>query len=86
MGAGLFGGGLFKKLFGGPKIKQPMLPQQIQETAPAPAPVAAPVEETKEESRKATQSRAALYETEGGAQGAELDPDQVQKRRTLLGN
>lgn len=39
-----------------------------------------------EEQRKAQTSRAALYETSGGVTGAELDPNQVKRRNTLLGN
>lgn len=31
-------------------------------------------------------ARATLYETTGGASGQELQPDQVKKRDTLLGN
>jgi len=38
------------------------------------------------DSRKATKSRAALFETEGGAAGEELDSTGVKKRSTLLGN
>ena len=41
---------------------------------------------TEEEQRKAKTSRAALYETSGGVTGAELDPNQVKRRNTLLGN
>jgi hypothetical protein len=47
---------------------------------------AAPVKETQEASRKAAASRSRLLETEGGAAGEELTPDDVQKRATLLGN
>ena len=43
-------------------------------------------QETAEEKRKAKKSRAALYETPGGVVGAELAPDQVGKRDTLMGN
>lgn len=42
--------------------------------------------DTEEASRKAKQGRAALYETEGGVAGSELNPDQVKRRNTLLGN
>lgn len=41
---------------------------------------------TKEDQRKASSSRAALYETAGGVTGAELTTDQVKKRETLFGN
>lgn len=55
--------------------------------APAPTPIAvAPIDETKDEAKKAKAARAALYATEGGASGSELDPTQVSKRPTLLGN
>ena len=36
--------------------------------------------------RKAKKSRTALFETEGGVSGQELQPDQVTQRNTLLGN
>jgi hypothetical protein len=45
-----------------------------------------PVADTKEEKRSASNTRSALYATEGGASGATLDPAQVKKRDTLLGN
>lgn len=45
-----------------------------------------PVENAEEAQRKANKSRAALFETEGGVAGQELDPEGVQKRKTLLGN
>lgn len=35
---------------------------------------------------KAKESRAALFRTEGGASGEELDPDAVKSRNSLLGN
>ena len=31
-------------------------------------------------------ARASLYETAGGVSGQDLNPDQVKKRQTLLGN
>lgn len=31
-------------------------------------------------------ARASLYATQGGVSGEELNPDQVKKRQTLLGN
>ncbi len=31
-------------------------------------------------------ARASLYATAGGVQGEDLNPDQVKKRQTLLGN
>lgn len=34
----------------------------------------------------ANQGRAALYETEGGNAGQELDPNEVKQRQNLLGN
>lgn len=45
-----------------------------------------PVDDTEAAKRKAVASRSALFETAGGAEGAELSPDDVEKRRTLLGN
>jgi len=42
--------------------------------------------ETEAEKRKANTGRSALYETGGGVTGAELDPEQVKRRNTLLGN
>lgn len=38
------------------------------------------------EKEKAKRVRASLYETEGGMLGQELQPGQVQRRPTLLGN
>lgn len=46
----------------------------------------APIEDVNEASRKAAASRSRLLETDGGASGEELNPDEVQKRKTLLGN
>lgn len=55
--------------------------------AAAPAPVAAPVQEIKDDQgMTAKKARQQLYATEGGVQGQELDPAQVKKRQTLLGN
>ena len=42
--------------------------------------------DTADAKRTANTARSALYETAGGAAGEELDPDAVEKRRTLLGN
>ena len=42
--------------------------------------------ETAAAQRRANQGRAALYETEGGISGQELQPGQVKNRSTLLGN
>lgn len=41
---------------------------------------------TEAEKRKAKTGRSALYETQGGVQGTELNPDEVKRRQTLLGN
>lgn len=46
----------------------------------------APIAETEDAKRTANTARAALYETAGGAAGEELNPDDVEKRRNLLGN
>lgn len=55
--------------------------------AKAPTVSPAPIVQTEEEKRKAKGNRAALYETQGGVTGEELNTDQVAKRRqTLLGN
>lgn len=51
-----------------------------------PKAAAAPVAETQDAARKAAASRSKLLETAGGATGEELNPDDVQKRKTLLGN
>jgi len=39
-----------------------------------------------EDQATAKTARAALYATPGGAVGQDLNPDQVKKRQTLLGN
>ena len=80
MGSSLLGG-LLGGILGGGESK----PQVVYQPA-AVAPAEAAVEETEEGKRKAKQGRAALYETEGGVAGAELDPNQVKRRSTLLGN
>jgi len=46
----------------------------------------APVVNTEAASRKAKLSRSALIENEGGINGVELSPDQVQRRGTIFGN
>lgn len=45
-----------------------------------------PAADTETEANKAAASRSALFQTEGGAQGEELSPNQVGKRDTLFGN
>ena len=45
-----------------------------------------PIEETEAARRKNKRSRVALFKTEGGSAGQELDPSQVTGRNTLLGN
>jgi len=45
-----------------------------------------PVADTEEAKRKAKAGRSALYETDGGVTGLELNPDEVKRRNTLLGN
>ena len=52
----------------------------------APKVSTAPVASTEDAARKAKKSRAALFETEGGVAGQELDPGAVSQRSTLLGN
>lgn len=64
------GGSLFGGLFGG---KSPKVSQ-------------APIRQTQEERRKAKTGRSALFETDGGVTGSELEPDEVKRRSTLLGN
>ncbi|MHA1970367.1 MAG: hypothetical protein ACTSXE_00795 [Candidatus Thorarchaeota archaeon] len=49
----------------------------------APAINTAPVEEDKKKTKKI---RSALYATEGGAKGIELDEGEVAKRNTYFGN
>ena len=46
----------------------------------------AAVVDTKEAARTAKEARSALFATEGGASGSELDPSKIKKRETLLGN
>lgn len=45
-----------------------------------------PIQQTEEEKRKAKTGRSALFETGGGVAGSELNPDEVKRRNTLLGN
>lgn len=45
-----------------------------------------PAQDTTEAQRKAKDSRAALFATEGGVAGQELNPGQVSRRQTLFGN
>lgn len=52
----------------------------------APVTVQPAVDDVQEGQRAAKTGRAALYATEGGASGEELNPDQVKRRPTLLGN
>tara|TARA_R110000851_G_scaffold246062_1_gene398774 strand:- start:15208 stop:15414 length:207 start_codon:yes stop_codon:yes gene_type:complete len=52
----------------------------------APEASTAAVESLDEGSRKATQSRSALFETSGGVAGEEIGADGVKQRNTLLGN
>lgn len=54
--------------------------------ADSPKVSAAPAEDVKKEQRKATTGRAALYQTQGGVVGEELNPEQVKDRKTLFGN
>lgn len=42
--------------------------------------------ELKAGARKAKKSRTALFATQGGARGEEIDPEQISSRTTLLGN
>ena len=46
----------------------------------------APVSDVKEASRKAKKTRTALFETEGGVAGEELQAGGVTQRNSLLGN
>ena len=45
-----------------------------------------PSQEVREAQRKSKKSRAALFETEGGVAGQEIEADSIKQRRTLLGN
>jgi len=36
--------------------------------------------------KPAAEARSTLYETEGGGEGDELEPGEVKRRKTLLGN
>lgn len=38
------------------------------------------------DAQTASKARAALYSTEGGAAGVDLNPNQIQQRQTLFGN
>ena len=71
------GGGLLGGLIGG-------LLGSGEKPKPSPSPV--PAQSIEEEKRKAKTSRAALFETEGGAAGEELNDEEIKKRQTLLGN
>jgi|GEM_PF-5654346 len=51
-----------------------------------PKAAAAPAQETGDAARKSAASRSRLLETQGGEVGQELNPDEVAKRKTLLGN
>ena len=44
------------------------------------------VEDLGEDKKKTKKQRSALYETEGGILGSELQSGEVKKRDTLLGN
>ena len=46
----------------------------------------APAGDVEDAARKATNSRARLLATSGGATGEELTPTDTQNRKTLLGN
>lgn len=54
--------------------------------AKAPTVSGAAVNEVKTDQATSKTARASLYATEGGVSGQELNPDQVKKRQTLLGN
>lgn len=64
-------------LGGAPKTKKP-----------APVEAAKPVADIKDDVADAAgkKARQSLYSTPGGASGEELNPDQVKRRPTLLGN
>lgn len=54
--------------------------------AQAPAPIQVADTGIEDDKKSAKAKRRALYKTEGGAAGQELNPDQVKKRDTLFGN
>lgn len=54
--------------------------------AKAPKASGAAAKAVKTEQTQAKKARSSFFKTEGGVSGAELNPDQVRKRDTLLGN
>lgn len=70
MGSSLFGGLISALIGGGEKPRAST--RAVQETEAA--------------ARKSKTSRSALFSTEGGVAGEELDATGVAKRNTLLGN
>lgn len=71
-----FIGKIFSAIFGGAPKAVP----------PPPVETGAATEEAEEEKKKAKRRRANLFETEGGAAGQELTPEEIQRRPTLFGN
>jgi len=55
-------------------------------TGKAPKVSSAPAAGIKKEQAAAGALRASLYSTDGGVMGEDLNPDQVQRRPTLMGN
>lgn len=64
-------GKIIKSIFGG--TEKPKVNTSSQESAEG-------------SQRKANKSRSAIFATEGGVSGEELDPNSVKQRNTLLGN
>lgn len=58
---------------------------EVAPAAAAPVPTTA-TDQTTADQKTAKTARAALYATDGGVTGQELDPSQVKKRETLFGN
>ena len=67
-------------------LKNALLPKLLGIGRDKPKASSAAADSVKQASRKAKKSRTALFETEGGVSGQELQPDQVTQRNTLLGN
>lgn len=63
-----------------------LLASKVLNKPKAPQVSNAAVKDVTDQAATAKTSRAALYATEGGVQGQELDPNQVKKRQSLLGN
>lgn len=75
-------------IFGTRKARAQMDAQSVEQAASIAAPTStkAAVDETKAAQDDMKKKRVSLFATEGGVAGQELEPNQVSKRNTLLGN